>query len=754
MASSARATTPPVSAVQRYFEISLFLLVATGVMSVISTGKLDFISVLIPSIALAYKGFRIWRGRGPELSQRIATWLVLTYFLVFPLDLWMFSRNLAEGAPNPTLYAALLSAVHLLLFATLVRLYSASTNRDYAFLAVLAVTSMLASAILTVETGFLVALAIFLVLAVSTFVALEIRRSAQGAVSPPMEPGSHLAQQLNRALGLTSIFVAVTALAVGAIFFFLIPRVTTGYLAALNLQPSPLTGFSDDVSLGEIGRIKKNSTVVMRVRVEGDAGAAVNLHWRGIVLTNFDGKRWFTPPGNQTVIAADDAGTYSLESPQVHPLSSSEYRTLRYTILMEPIATDAIFVAANPETLRGRFGTEGDRPSLRRRSSFLFVDRTGSIFNPAHNYAKVRYEGASDLPTIAPAQLRKAGTIYPDSIRETYLQLPPIDPRVKTLADDITSKSKSEYDKAASLEAYLKTRYAYTLDLTGPETDDPLAQFLFVRRAGHCEYFAAAMTVMLRAEGIPARYVTGFLAGEYNDLGGDYIVRESDAHTWVEVYFPNYGWLTFDPTPAAIEKRGGLAERLALYWDWFQFVWSEWVVNYDFTHQITLAQNLQHSSRDLTERIRAYYRVEQQRAMNMLFALDRRIEASPYFLPSILLLLVALLVYLRGRWMITYVVTRWSLHARRGGNLTASLATLEYREMLRLLEKRGWKKAASETALEFAAAIPAVEIAGPVTQFTELYQSARFGDHPARAEQMAALLRSIRDLIRSRKSKS
>ena len=87
-------------------------------------------------------------------------------FLFFPADLWFFSRNLADGAPNPALYAALLSAVHLLLFATLVRLYSATTNRDYGFLAILAVTSMLASAILTVDTGFLVALGVFLALAV------------------------------------------------------------------------------------------------------------------------------------------------------------------------------------------------------------------------------------------------------------------------------------------------------------------------------------------------------------------------------------------------------------------------------------------------------------------------------------------------------------------------------------------------------------------------------------------------------------
>jgi transglutaminase-like putative cysteine protease len=734
---------PPISAVQRYFEVSLFLFVSTGLLAVISTGKLDFVSVLVPSIALAYKGIRVWRGRGPEVTQRVATWLVLAYFLIFPADLWVFSRNLAVGAPNPTLYAALLASIHLLVFATLVRLF-------YAFLAVLAVTSMLASAILTVETSFVIALAIFLVLAVSTFVALEIRRSAAGAVSPPVEPGSRLALQLNRALALTSVFVAVSALAIGGVLFFLIPRFTTGYLAALNLQPSPLTGFSDDVSLGEIGRIKKNTSVVMRVRIEGDSGIAENVHWRGIVLTNFDGKRWFTPSGGQTVIAPDESGEYSLWPVTLTP---GDYVTLRYTILMEPIATDAIFVAASPETLRGRFGSEGERAGYRPRNSFLFVDKTGSIFNPVHNYAKVRYEATSDLPKVASAKLRKAPAIYPDAIRETYLQLPALDPRIKKLADTITAKSHNEYDKAATIETYLKTKYSYTLDLTGAQTNDPLPQFLFVRRAGHCEYFAAAMTVMLRAEGIPARYVTGFLPGEYNDLGGDYIVRESDAHTWVEVFFPGYGWMTFDPTPAATDaKRGGFFERVALYWDWFQFAWSEWVVNYDFTHQTLLAQNLQRSSRDLGERAREYYLVKQQQAMRLLIAVDRRIEASPYFLPSILIILVGLLVYLRGRWVIAYAVARLSLRARRGGNLTSSLAALEYREMLRLLEKRGWKKAASQTALEFAAAIPSPELAAPVAQFTELYQSARFGDHPAPVREMSALLRAIRDKLRSRNS--
>ena len=137
--------------------------------------------------------------------------------------------------------------------------------------------------------------------------------------------------------------------------------------------------------------------------------------------------------------------------------------------------------------------------------------------------------------------------------------------------------------------------------------------------------------------------------------------------------------------------------------------------------------------------------------MRRIMALDRRTEASPYFLPGILVCLVALLFALRGRSMIRYAVARWSLRARRGGNLTASLASLEYTEMLRLLEKRGWKKSPSQTPLEFASAIPAADLSAPVAQLTDLYQSARFGNHPAPIEQMSSLLRSIRDSLRSRK---
>jgi hypothetical protein len=746
---STHAISTPLPAVQRYFEVSLFLLVSTGLLAVASTGKLDIFSGALVPIALVYKFVRILRRRGPEISTRLATGLVLAYFLFFPVDLWVVSRDLAEGAPNPALYAALLAAIHLMLFATLVRLFSARTNRDFAFLAGLGVTSMLASAILTVETGFLISLAIFLALAVSTFVAMEIRRSSNGTVTPAFEAGTPMARQMNRALGLTSVLAALGALAIGSVIFFLIPRFTMGYLSALNLQPGLMTGFSDNVTLGEIGEIKKNTAVVMRVRVEGDPARASDMHWRGIVLTNFDGRRWFTPEHGQTVLTPDSSDVYWLGPPILSPADPNR---LDYTVLMEPIATDALFIAPRARSLSGRFLSESEHAlSTQQHRGYLFIDSTGSIFNPFHNVTKVRYEGSSILPNFTPRDLRKAGEVYPQPVLDTYLQLPQLDPRIKKLAQDITASSKNEYDRTANIERYLKTRYAYTLDLNGPREVDPLANFLFVKRAGHCEYFAAAMTVMLRSLGIPARYVGGFLPGEFNDVGGDYIIRESDAHTWVEVYFPSYGWLTFDPTPPGNDQKSGLFSRLGLYWDWFQFAWSEWIVNYDFTHQISLAANLQKSTRDWTDQARAFYHRKQRDAMRMLLGLDKKIESSPYFLPAVLAFLLAVLIYLRGRRMIALIVTRWSLRANRTGQATASLAALEYREMLRLLEKRGWKKSPSQTALEFASAIPAAEVSAPVARFTDLYQSARFDSAPVEAGEMSSLLRAIRDSLRSRK---
>jgi protein-glutamine gamma-glutamyltransferase len=748
MAHTASATQSPAAqqpVIQRYFEVSLFLLVSTAVLTLVATGKLDLVSEILAPVALAYKGLRMARGRGPEISPRTATALVLAYFLIFPLDLWVFSRDLAASSPNPMLYAGLLAAVHVLLFATIVRLYSMRTIRDSIFLALLAFAAMLASAILTVNTLFLAALALFLLLAVSSFVGLEIRRSSEGAVSPSFGAGSGLARRLNRALAVTSAVVAASALLVGVLIFFVIPRFTAGYLSALNLRPTLMTGFTDNVTLGEIGEIKQSSAVVMRIRIQGNPSRAEEIHWRGGVLTDFDGKRWFNPNPDPHIIAPDPSGAYQLALSSLPPNS---YFLLRYTVLMEPVATDAIFLASEPLTVWGHFGLDS---RFGRSRNYLVLDETGTLFNQLQGGSPANYDAVSQVPLVPPNQLRDTPTTYPPDVSATYLQLPHLDPRIQQLALTLTSHDATPYDKAADLERYFHTSFRYTLDLSDMNQPDPLAYFLFNKRAGHCEYFASAMVVMLRTLGIPARYVTGFLPGEFNDLAQDYIIRASDAHSWVEVYFPGYGWITFDPTPPGSAKRGGLFSRVGMYWDWFQVSWNEWIINYDFSHQLSLARGVRQSSLSWSERVSNYYNRKRRGAVNLLKLWQTRLSASPYALPGCLIFLLALLIYFRGRALGGFFAIRWKLRSLREGQLPAELAVFEYLQMLRLLERRGWRKSPAQTPLEFAASIRVPEFAGPVAELTQLYQSARFGAAPADARRVTSLLQAIKEIRLTRK---
>ena len=217
MASTAQPITqtpPPLPAVQRYFEVSLFLLVATGLLAIVSTGKLDiFLDHGITSHRARQPQRPCAPGTPTDRNFHRASPPGLVHWptsVFFPFDIWVLSRDLAQGAPNPALYAALLAAVHLLIFAALVRLFSARTNRDYAFLAVLAVPAMLASAILTVETGFLIALAIFPEFWRSPHSSRSIFAAARPARSHrlPFDAGSPTALQLNRALGIHLRFLS------------------------------------------------------------------------------------------------------------------------------------------------------------------------------------------------------------------------------------------------------------------------------------------------------------------------------------------------------------------------------------------------------------------------------------------------------------------------------------------------------------------------------------------------------------------
>jgi transglutaminase-like putative cysteine protease len=720
----------------RFFRISLYLLIVTGMVTLVSTGKLDLFTILAAPAAVLLKGYGWWRGRPPELSARVATILVVLYIPFLPADIAFFSRVLAAGAPNPGLYASLLSAVHFLLFVLFVRLYSAACDRDFFFLGILAFATVLAAAVLTVDTTFVAMFFVFLVFGAATLIGAEMKRSAREAVAPEMSADTPAGRRLLRGLGSVSLVIALGSVVLGTAIFFLFPRFSAGYLGRLSLRPALMTGFSDTVELGQIGEIKKNSSIVMRVRT-GSPLRSDRVRWRGIALTTFDGRRWYSelrPP-----VALTPSVDGWMQPGNVPAATRKHGFAMAYAVLLEPVTTDTIFAPANVVSLRGLFSGEA---AVTR--NYLLQDEGGSFINPFHNYARLRYEGFSLIPAVPPAELRAAPADYPDSLRALYLQIPKLDPRVTALAQRVTSEAKTPYDKAVAIESYLKATYGYTLDLRDDPGPDPLAHFLFVRRAGHCEYFASAMTVMLRAVGVPARYVNGFLPGSYNDLGADYVVRASDAHSWVEVYFLKYGWITFDPTPPANSSREPWYSRLGDYWDWFELNWNEWIINYDLNHQLNLAQRLQQTSRSWTMSARLFYERFHRRANERLKAWQAKIletRAAPVVAG---LAVVAFVLLLAGRQSFLKLITWWKVRTSPGGSADPELATLLYEQMLELLGRGGWAKRPSQTPFEFAAAVVGPEVSIPVRAFTDLYVQARFGASSCDTQTMQQLLAEIR----------
>ncbi len=730
---------------ERFFRTSLTLLMLTSTLTLVSTGKLDIITSFVAPLIVVYKGLRWWHGRPAELTHRTATWCVLGYLAFFPVDALVLSRFSVGNSANPPLFAMLLAAVHFLIFVSIVRFYSAVTDRDALFLAMLSFAGILAAAVLTVDTTFLVLFFVFLLFGVSTFIGMELRRGAAGAVSPAVHLHTARDRKLNRALCFSALSVAVGSIALGGVLFFFFPRFSAGYLGRASFNSSLMSGFTENVELGQIGEIKKNSAVVMRVQTGKPIGYD-RLRWRGIALTNFDGKRWTTSErSTQKLQPGEDGWIHTADSPQKNDTPKPG---MIYTVYLEPLATDAIFIPGKVISLKGNFTGEGGNSFSTIRRTYILRDSTDTLLNPFHNYTAIRYAGFSLLPPMDATKLRTAPTEYSKDITSTYLQLPDaLDRRIPELARQATKYAKTPFDKALAIENFLRNRYTYTLNLTGKPGDDPLAHFLFETRGGHCEYFASSMVIMLRTLGIPSREVNGFLPGEYNDLGGDYIVRASDAHSWVEVYFPGMDWQVFDPTPAIAENDAGFLTRLGQYADWAQLTWSEWVIGYDFGHQVALAQNLQRSSRDMSESMRAWYARQQMRGRRWMRSWHNRISI---LIPLVVLVFLIVLRFdalsaMLRRWWLT-----WQVRSAKAARSNPHLASKLYAELLRMLARRGLIREVSQTPLEFAAAVEAPNLAPAVREFTQLYAHTRFGGAPCDTTRLRQLLDHVRTALRAR----
>ena len=710
--------------VERYFETSLLLMLGTAFLTVATTGKLDLISVVLVSAALLLRLYSYLREADYSLAPRTVTRLSVFYIFFYALDFLIFSAG-------PSLMDSMLTAtVHLVLFTVVVKVFSARTYRDYAYLATLSFMMMLASAILTVGTLYLACFTFYVLFAISTLVSYDIKRSAESAVRAPegpfRTPGQNRAA-IEKALSTATVGLALGIVVLAAVLFFVIPRYRTGYLTALGMEAQNITGFSATVNLGDIRKILRSNVVVMRVIVEGGPRQFAGVKWRGVGLTSFDGKRWYNDNTEQVPLSPASFQRYVL--PHWDGWQNRRPRPLRYRVLLSPISTDVLFMAAVPREVTGRLRA-------------ITLDQTDSLHYPGYSYSPVSYEALSDIGLPSPDDLRRASTDYPAEIRRIYLELPKVDPRVAELARQVAASATNSYDRALAIETYLRDNLTYSLDPTGIEPGDPIASFLFKAKAGYCEYFAATMALMLRTQGIPSRLVNGFQTGTYNRVGKDFIVRGRDAHSWVEAYFPLYGWIAFDPTPA--DPNPVLPGAFDEYLDAVALFWDEWVINYDFAHQTRLAREVEKDSRQLQQDFQQRLRRLQRQAIKVAYRVEGWLMSHKLLMLLLMAGILFALVAAEKSGSIAELRFLWAWKFRRRDRaLSPQEATLTYSRFLKTLQKKGHRKPPSQTPREFALSFVGTPLSWAVLEFTRLYNALRFGQASVSLARLRQLLADI-----------
>jgi len=691
--------------IDRVFEFSLLGLLASSYAAVAGSGFLDLPTLVLGAAALALRGLIVAGVARADIPDRWVTALTIGYIGFVPLDYLYVSGELMPAT------------VHLVFFVAIVKLLTARTRRDYFFLKVIAFLQLLAAAVLSSSLNFFAFLALFLVFAVATFASSEIRRSAGSArlVSRAGLPG------FSRRLAALTLATSLGILAMSAGMFFLLPRTARAAFQHLVSDRYRLPGFSDQIVLGQMGEIKRQSNPVMHVRIASSDGP-MPLKWRGAALSRFDGRRWSNPPVRGQVLRIDKR-VLQLVPDQQRRRSGVR---ISYEVSLKGIASDALFFAGAPEFLIINAPT--------------IVKTAGDSYRLGYGTSDGLRYGAYSLiedPRAPPPPGEEEAMA--EAQRAGYLLLPAIDPRIPALARRITAGIEGDGNRAAAIERHLAS-YQYSTELLPSEVPDPLAHFLFERRRGHCEYFASAMAVMLRSIQIPARVVTGFQSGIYNPVSGWHVIRAADAHSWVEAWIPGSGWRTYDPTPPDPQGANpGLFTRLAMYLDAAETFWQEWVLSYNLDRQMALAYKMEESGRNLR--------------LEWLAHLNRRIQdggrAAWGWLRGRAEELLAALVIAAGLLLAApHLWKRWRFHRRaqraRRGEVEAGDAALLYLQMLELLKRRGYERPSWLTPNEFAALLPPSPAASLVSELTAAYNALRFGGRAEAAPRVVALLEELR----------
>jgi hypothetical protein len=334
---------------------------------------------------------------------------------------------------------------------------------------------------------------------------------------------------------------------------------------------------------------------------------------------------------------------------------------------------------------------------------------------------------------------------YTQEMLDHYLQLPALDPRIPELAERLTREAAKPISKALSVENYLKRNLQYSLQNLPGGSPDPLATFLFETQAGHCEYFASALALMLRTLAIPTRLINGFRRGEYNQWGDYFIVRGSHAHSWVEAYFPGAGWIEFDATPVPPQGDSyGVLTTASRIMDAIDVLWSE-IVAFDRIKQAGFFHSVRSSlgskwSR-LSGRLLALTELRPNRLSLLMDWLGDRWIA---LICHGIFILAGLGLYRFRRHLRSF----WRRNLRDESSL--EMVCDYYLEMLHLLRSKGWVKGPSETPAEFGTRISRHLNSRLPSQITESYYRSRYGAAQLDSEEISAIRSGLRDLRRLR----
>jgi transglutaminase-like putative cysteine protease len=429
---------------------------------------------------------------------------------------WFFFRNLAS-----------LNIKDFLLAILMVFLLSAHTGRDFAAVSSYCIWIMLASLFPASGPNHWILLGILFTWFLCVQCLNELRRNREQMTDWKGPDGWALLRPL---FGFAALLLTGIGAFAGTLYV-LLPRAP---IAAFHLDFKPLRriiGFSGAVRLGEIGQIQDDRTPAFRVRFIDGTPPPV-MRWRGIALVDFNGTSWSN--------SMDAWSEFSQQGKIV--VASDEQRRrpgqrLFYEVQSLAAMDRTLFTTGIPEYFF--------LPQGRLRRSIEGGYRQLSLEERLPTYSYSGFLDPSPHPLVSESPLNLF-----QPARQRYLRLTNVHPAIIDLARKVSGGDNDPYRAASRIEQHLKTQYAYSLQ-SNISSADPLLDFLFQTRAGHCEYFASAMAVMLRALKIPTRVVTGFYASLPEPIGSWYVIRSTNAHSWVEVFIDGKGWMVFDPTPNA-----------------------------------------------------------------------------------------------------------------------------------------------------------------------------------------------------------